>query len=81
MGLAPTRRSSYRLPVMKCIAFLCAVACTITAVQAHGSLVTPRPRNSIDYLAGVNEQVCANITGKACHNGQASFWYSQGCFM
>ena len=24
---------------------------------------------------------CANITGAACHNGQATFWYSQGCFI
>jgi hypothetical protein len=26
----------------------------------------------------VNTQHCANLTGKACENGQASFWYSQG---
>ena len=45
----------------------------------HGSLVTPRPRNSVDYLVGVNEQSCANLTGGNCTNGQAAFWYSQGC--
>ena len=22
-----------------------------------------------------------NITGDPCHNGQAPFWYSQGCFI
>lgn len=38
-------------------------------VQAHGSLVHPRPRNSIDYLVGVNTQWCANITGAKCENG------------
>ena len=38
-------------------------------VQAHGSLVHPRPRNSIDYLVGVNTQWCANITGDKCENG------------
>ena len=24
---------------------------------------------------------CTNITGDSCHNGQATFWYSQGCFI
>jgi hypothetical protein len=39
------------------------------SVEGHGSLVHPRPRNSIDYLAGVNTQWCANITGDKCNNG------------
>jgi hypothetical protein len=53
-----------------------------STTSAHGSLVTPRSRNSIDYLANVNTQSCSNITGDVpCHNGQASFWYSQGCFI
>lgn len=56
-------------------------AALVVVAHGHGSLVTPRPRNSIDYLVNVNEQQCANITGDACHNGQASFWYSQGCFI
>ncbi|KAL1525546.1 hypothetical protein AB1Y20_020401 [Prymnesium parvum] len=47
----------------------------------HGSLVSPRSRNSVDYLVHVNEQPCANLTGSSCFNGQASFWYSQGCFI
>jgi len=47
----------------------------------HGSLVSPRSRNSVDWLVGVNEQQCANLTGQPCNNGQASFWYSQGCFI
>lgn len=47
----------------------------------HGSLVSPRSRNSVDYLVHVNEQPCANLTGASCFNGQASFWYSQGCFI
>jgi len=52
-----------------------------TSVAGHGSLVSPRARNSIDYLAQVNTESCANITGAPCHNGEASFWYSQGCFI
>ena len=41
-------------------------------------MVQPRTRNSVEYQVGVNTQRCANITGDACHNGQAAFWYSQG---
>ena len=50
----------------------------------HGQLVLPRPRNSIDYILGVNDpngHRCANVTGDKCQNGQSSFWYSQGCFI
>lgn len=47
----------------------------------HGAMVTPRSRNSIDWLVNVNTQRCSNITGDNCNNGQASFWYSQGCFI
>lgn len=53
----------------------------LATVQAHGAMVSPRSRNSIDYLVGVNEQRCSNITGAPCQNGQASFYYSQGCFI
>lgn len=35
----------------------------------------------MDYLEGINTQRCSNVTGDACENGQASFWYSQGCFI
>ena len=52
--------------------------------SSHGQLVNPRPRNSLDYLVGVNDpdnRTCANMTGDACANGQAAFWYSQGCFI
>ena len=24
---------------------------------------------------------CSNLTGAVCANGQAAFWYSQGCFI
>ena len=44
-------------------------------------MVTPLSRNAVDHLAGVNTQRCSNITGDECNNGQASFWYSQGCFI
>ena len=60
---------------------LIASLCLLAQVKAHGALVSPRSRNSIDYLVGVNTQRCANITGDACLNGQAAFWYSQGCFI
>jgi len=55
----------------------------VACAHAHGMLVNPRPRNSIDYLANVNDKgnKCSNITGDACKNGQAAFWYSQGCFV
>eukprot|EP00937_MAST-01D_sp_MAST-1D-sp2_P006734 g6734.t1 len=57
-------------------------------VSGHGTVVSPRSRNSVDYLVGVNTPKdwpgnadCTNITGEVCHNGQATFWYSQGCFI
>lgn len=57
-------------------------------VAGHGSLISPRSRNSVDYLVGVNvpahcssDRECTNITGGPCNNGQAAFWYSQGCFI
>jgi len=60
-----------------------AAALCVASVAAHGMLVNPRPRNSIDHLAGVNDKgnPCSNLTGAACTNGQAAFWYSQGCFI
>lgn len=60
---------------------VCAITAFVVGVTGHGSLVTPRPRNSIDYLVGVNTEWCANISGAKCNNGQAAFWYSQGCFI
>lgn len=66
-------------------------SCILTLVAGaagHGSMVSPRSRNSVDYLAGVNvpahwtsDRECTNITGGPCNNGQAAFWYSQGCFI
>lgn len=56
-------------------------ATLIAGTAGHGAMVTPRSRNSVDYLEDVNTQRCSNITGGLCHNGQASFWYSQGCFI
>lgn len=57
-------------------------------VAGHGAIVSPRSRNSIDYLVGVNvpahwpsDRECVNVTGDKCNNGQAAFWYSQGCFI
>jgi len=65
----------------------------VSQVLGHGAIVTPRSRNSIDYLVGINtpkdwpsNAECTNISaaslpGDPCHNGQADFWYSQGCFI
>lgn len=46
----------------------------VAEVLGHGALVSPRSRNSVDYLVGVNTARCSNITGDKCENGQASFW-------
>jgi hypothetical protein len=56
-------------------------AAFLPGVFSHGALISPRPRNAVDAYVGVNAQACSNLTGDACHNGQAAFWYSQGCFI
>jgi len=71
--------------VMEVLSFLSLLSLLslLPLAHGHGQLVTPRPRNSIDFLVGVNDpdgHGCANVTGGACHNGQAAFYYSQGCF-
>jgi hypothetical protein len=53
----------------------------IAMVAGHGAMVQPRSRNAVDWLAGVNTQRCSNSDGSKCNNGQAAFWYSQGCFI
>ena len=60
-----------------------------TVAYAHGAIITPRSRNSWDFTVGVNTPKdwpsnadCTNVTGTSpadCHNGQAGFYYSQGC--
>lgn len=59
-----------------------------SGADGHGAIISPRSRNSVDYLVGVNvpahwpsDRDCTNITGAECNNGQACFWYSQGCFI
>ena len=57
----------------------------------HGAMVTPRSRNSVDFDENVshypssgggnNWAWCKNMTGAQCNNGQAAYWYSQGCFI
>lgn len=64
---------------------LCIAAAAATpAVDAHGQMVYPRPRNSIDAFANVSSHStwplssggrCSNITGEPCNNGQSAFWY------
>ena len=68
-----------------------AVALSLLHVaDAHGAMVTPRSRNSIDWeegplhnggLGGTTWAWCQNMTGEKCNNGQTAYWYSQGCFI
>jgi len=66
----------------------------IATVAAHGELVWPTSRNAVDSDEvncpqgdSCNSKVkgggCVNVThpGESCLNGQAAFWYSQGCFI
>lgn len=57
------------------------LASCVAMVAGHGAMVQPLSRNAIDAYVGVNTQRCSNLTGDKCNNGQASFWYSQGCFI
>eukprot|EP00928_Gymnodinium_smaydae_P057979 TRINITY_DN41202_c0_g1_i1.p1 TRINITY_DN41202_c0_g1~~TRINITY_DN41202_c0_g1_i1.p1 ORF type:complete len:381 (+),score=39.91 TRINITY_DN41202_c0_g1_i1:46-1188(+) len=64
------------------------LASSAVGVAGHGAVISPRSRNSVDFLVGVNvpahwpsDRECTNITGGPCNNGQAAFWYSQGCFI
>jgi len=51
------------------------------SVIGHGSLVSPLSRNAVDRPPyGPNRCICANSTAD-CDNGQACYWYSQGCFI
>jgi hypothetical protein len=54
----------------------------LPGITAHGAIVSPRSRNSIDYLVPISGiDSCRNLTGAPCENGQAAHWYSQGCFI
>jgi len=64
-----------------------------SGIEAHGSLVNPLSRNAVDkYLpwedrAPAQPCICANTTAgsatgpgtSGCDNGQACYWYQQGC--
>lgn len=65
------------------LAAAAALLLLVTGAGGHGMMVNPRPRNSVDYLVNVNDKSnpCSNMTGDTCTNGQAAFWYSQGCFI
>jgi lytic starch monooxygenase len=60
---------------------------TVASVVAHGALVYPISRNAIDRQLPRSQRTpkhapsCTNLTGAACDNGQAQYWYSQGCFI
>jgi len=63
----------------------------ISVADGHGAMVEPRSRNSVDWaevpddpskgIHNTGERICQNLTGAACNNGQAQYWYSQGCFI
>ena len=60
----------------------------LVACLGHGALVNPQSRNAIDRRlprsarTPVHAPSCTNLTGHAgCDNGQAQYWYSQGCFI
>lgn len=62
----------------------------VATASSHGAVVQPLTRNAADrYPLGPNLCLCANATpGTAtaksttgCANGQACYWYSQGCFI
>eukprot|EP00729_Bicosta_minor_P031764 gene31764-25129_t len=44
----------------------------------------PKPNlesNVVGTFADILDTSWTRVHGDACHNGQASFWYSQGCFI
>ena len=60
------------------------------SASGHGAVVSPLTRNAADrWPLGPNLCLCANTTpGSAsthsaagCANGQACYWYQQGCFI
>ena len=62
-----------------------AVFFAILAVAAgHGAIVQPRSRNAVDFdqpmKRGQPPCGCSNGTS-SCSNGQACYWYNQGCFI
>jgi len=71
------------------------VALCIATVAGHGCITFPTSRNAVDAhevscdanTDGCSAKAvgdgCVNAThpGQPCKNGQASFWYSQGCFI
>lgn len=75
--------------MMKLQQVLFACLC-VGSAWGHGAMVEPRSRNSVDWTEVTNNaskgihntwQVCSNLTGEKCNNGQAVYWYSQGCFI
>jgi hypothetical protein len=66
---------------------LLAVCAPLQEATGHGAMVHPRPRNSVDdwpsRFHGPRHTfaACTNVSGGTCSNGQAAFWYSQGCFI
>ena len=78
----PTSSSPRPAADMRSVLQLGALLLLLPGAAGHGAIVSPRSRNSIDYLAGISGvDDCRNLTGAPCENGQAAHWYSQGCFI
>ena len=61
----------------------CSLPLLFISANGHGAMVTPRSRNSVDWLEVKNDpskgihntfQKCSNLTGGVCNNGQAVYW-------
>jgi hypothetical protein len=82
-------------PFADMFARLAAAACCFVTAAGHGCITDPTSRNAVDAhevscdantdgcSAKAKGDGCVNAThpGAPCMNGQASFWYSQGCFI
>lgn len=53
----------------------------ISQCLGHGAIVQPRSRNAVDPETHAHVACgCSNGT-ETCNNGQACYWYNQGCFI
>ena len=79
-----------RRPAAAALLLASGIAALLPRISSHGAVVSPLTRNAADrYPLGPNLCLCANATpgmAKAdstagCANGQACYWYQQGCFI
>eukprot|EP00662_Eupelagonemidae_sp_cell21_P028084 gene28084-4046_t len=78
----------------RCLSAPLAAASLLATANGHGAIVYPPSRNAVDshevncdahtdHCGPGKGNGCVNHTHpeEPCFNGQASFWYSQGCFI